>query len=163
MFVGEIEKIEANKKHLSSNELTHFKEFRSANDFKCFSKSYHEVVCLINPLLWTSIKKTRWNEFLFQLKMFGNSFLNEYYQLKSFLKTINDHGIIAIRQTWEYSITSKCECDNEIPCLECNGCWKKFLQLLFVIKCASGVSGKIVLDYWKNIFESPPYCFFGLE
>ena len=58
MFVGVIEKVDPKKKHLSSKDLLHFQEFRSANDFRCFSKSYQKVVCLINPSLWTGIKKT---------------------------------------------------------------------------------------------------------
>ena len=151
------------RKKLSSKELLLFQEFRDENDFICFSKSYQKVVSLINPYLWKGIKKTRWNEFKYQIKLFGKDLMIEYYQLKKFLQTLNDNGMVAIRQTWEYSIISKCTKNDVKPCLSCDGCWKKFLQLLFVIKCASGVSDTIVLDYWKNVFAAQPYCFFGLN
>ena len=60
-----------------------FHEFRDANDFICFSKSYQKVVSLINPYLWKGIKKTRWNEFKYQIKLFGKDLMIQYAKEKS--------------------------------------------------------------------------------
>ena len=105
----------------------------------------------------------RYQNFLFELHNKRNQKLVEYNALKKLLSILNENNIYPIRQVWESLINANCDIDKSNPCLQCSGCWKKFVQLILVIKCASGVSDRIVVAHWRKIFHSQPYCNHGLD
>ena len=100
--------------------------------------------------------------FVQSLQQQQSSMVCDYLSLKNFLCVLNSKKIYPIRQNWENVISGKCDKSSNSPCKSCNGCWRKFLQLVIVIKCASGVSDKIVIPHWTNIFHKWPYKYFGL-
>ena len=108
-------------------------------------------------------KKQRCNDYIKQLKVTTSKKLKEYTLLKQFMNKLNNKNTIPIRQKWESIITGKCVLNGLPPCLKCNGCWKKFVQLLIVIKCASGVADKVVIKHWNIIFHSELYNHYSLE
>ena len=89
--------------------------------------------------------------------------LKQYFSLKNFLREVNLRNIFAIRQQWEQVITASCNYNTIIPCRNCTGCWRKYIQLIIVIKCASGVSDKIVIKHWSLVFNTEPYRSYGLK
>ena len=71
---------------------------------------------------------------------------------------MNKNNIYTIRQNWENSITKQCSKNNtKIPCGECDDCYSRFFQIVNIIKYSSGVSDKIVLNHWNNIYNSNKY------
>ena len=66
------------------------------------------------------------------------------------MQYLKKNNIFSIRQNWEIVITVRCQ--SRCPCLKCRLCVQKYLQLIIVIKSASGVSDKIILLVKNNNF-----------
>ena len=127
------------------------------------TKLEDEVNKVLNYNEWTGIRKSRFNDFMNIIPFRQKEWLEQYYQLKKFMSFLNSRNIFPIRQLWERVITCVCLVDAEKPCCKCNNCWKKFIQLLIVIKCASGVSDKVVITHWFTIFNRTKYMEYGLD
>ena len=56
----------------------------------CVTKSITDINCDLDSSRWTGIKHTRMDEFIEELPSRRDSMMNEYYNLKKFMKLLNE-------------------------------------------------------------------------
>ena len=144
---------------LEAKQLMEFNQMKNDLEQKSSPKNEKKILSVLDSIHFSGDKKKRSEEF--QTMTCGQTmerFSREHFHLKSFLVILNcKMGLNPIRQQWENAITGACQnVETSSNCLQCRGCWTKFTQISIVVKCASGVSDKVVIPHWASIFKTVP-------
>jgi endonuclease III len=135
----------------------------------CYNKTTKQVSYQTNPKQWRQPNRGVFERELQTGKTLKTDRMAQYRALQAITKHINKHhGVESIRSAWLEALTAVCvyyldDSSEYKGCGKCPGCWKRFAQVLNLIKGAAGVADKVVVMLWGAVFRSERYRNFTLE